>query len=193
MTETLLVLPVLLLFVGLAPWVAHLFLDVQVARAEAHRDTFAKTTTFLLMPEAMMDNHVNSMMSSQFGAITPRSRRHAFAGFPPEVPDSINGILDPPETLDISVGPFTLDLFPGGFPNSTVEGWEYIPRDNALEGQDQLHLMAYGAVIRSPWTRLGWPWVATQDMMWEPKLMQDWQGEQEKIDDDLRERYKLAE
>lgn len=192
-TETILVLPLFLLFVVMTPWVAHLFLDVQVARTEAHRDTFAKTTTMLLMPEALMDNHVNAAMSSQFGAITSDSRQHALASPPPAIPDSINGILDPPEGLDISIGPFTLDLFPGGFPNSTVEGWEYIPRANAFGVEEDLHLMAYGAVIRSPWTRLGWPWVATQDIMWEPKLMQDWQGEQEKIDDDMRERYKLAE
>jgi len=184
---------VLLILVGMAPWVAHLFLDILVTRTEAHRDAFAKTTTFVLMPEAMMDNHVNSLMSVQFGALTPETRQHAFAGFPPEVPGSINGILDPPEGLGISLGPFSLDLFPDGFPNATVEGWEYVARPNLFEDQEQLHLMAYGAVIRSPWTKLGWPWVATQDIMWEPKQMQDWQGSQERVDDDMRERYKLAE
>lgn len=192
-TETLLVIPVLLLVVVLAPRVAHLFLDALVTRAEAHRDTFAKTTSFVLMPEAMMDNHVNSLMSAQFGALTPSSRRHAFAEFPPDVPPSINAALDAPEALEIPLGPFSLELCTEGYPNSVVEGWGYTAHSGSIAGQQPVHLMAYGAVIRSPWTKLGWPWVATQDIMWEPKQMQDWQGAQERIDDDMRERYKLAE
>ncbi len=182
-----------MLVVAIAPWLAHMFLTLLVGRTEAHRDVFDKTTTFVLMPEAMMSNHVNSAMSTQFGALTPQTRRHAFADFPPLVPDSINNILDPPGNQAISIGPFSLDLFAEGFPNATVEGWEYITHPKAFTGQGLMHFMTYGAVIRSPWTRLGWPWVATQDIIAEPGKMQGWQGDQEQIDDPMRERYKLAE
>lgn len=192
-TETVLVIPVLLLVVGMTPWIAHMFLDHLVARTEAHRDTLDKSTTLVLMPEALMDNHVNDSMSSQFGRLTPQTRQHAFAGLPPDVPDSVDAILDPPGGSSIPLGPFSLDLFPEGFSNFPVEGWEYVRRPGAFEAQDDMHFMTYAVVIRSPWTKLGWPWLATQDLLWEPAKIQGWQGDQEKVDDAMRERYRLAE
>ena len=189
----MLVIPVLLIVVGLAPWLAHMFLDLLVARTEAHRDTFDKTTTIVLMPEALMDDHVNSAMSSQFGALTKATRRHSFAEFPLDVPGSVEGIIDSPGGTSISMGPFSLDLFPDGFPNSPVEGWEYIARPRGFGGDGEMHFMTYGAAVRSPWTKLGWPWIATQDMIFEPAKLQGWQGDQEEIDDNMRERYRLAE
>jgi len=86
LTETVLVIPVLLIVILMTPWVAHLFLDLLEARTEAHRDTYAKANTMVLMPEALMDNHVNTAMSAQFGALTTRTRRHTFASST-EVPE----------------------------------------------------------------------------------------------------------
>jgi hypothetical protein len=192
-TETVLVIPVLLILVSVTPWVAHLFLDLLVARGEAHRDVFDKTTSMVLMPDSLMNNHVNGAMSTQFGTLTTETRKHAFATFPPDVPASVNGIFDPPVAVNIPVGPFTLDLFGDGFPNYPVEGWEYIEHEPGFSEDSTVQLMTYGGVIRSPWTWLGWPWIATQDLMVEPKKLQDWQAEQEHIDDTIRERYKLAE
>ncbi len=192
-TETVLIIPVLLLVVGMTPWMAHMFLDLQVTRTEAHRDMFEKTTCWALMPETMMSNHVNSRMESQFGLLTEGTRQHALAKNPPEVPESVNNILDAPSSQDMTKGAYTLDLFDEGFPNNTVEGWEYIERPKALSVPGSLHFMAYGYVIRSPWTKLGWPWIPTQDFIAEPGKMQGWQGDLAKIDDEMRKRYKLAE
>ncbi len=206
-TEAVLVIPALLLIVGMAPWVAHMFLDVLVTRTEAHRDTFDKTTTVVLMPEAMMSNYVNRAMSSQFGDLTASTRQHALAHAPPDIPSSLDGVLmrgtfreemfrysrNGPDKLEIELGPFSLSLFPEGFPHSSVEGWEYIQRPKTFADQEELHFMAYGTVIRSPWTKLGWPWVATQDLLYEPKQIQDWQESQLQVKDKMRERYKLAE
>ena len=75
----------LLLVVGMTPWLAHMFLDLIVTRTEAHRDTFDKTTTFVLMPEAMMSNHVNGRMANEFGTLTTQTRQHALAQAPPAV------------------------------------------------------------------------------------------------------------
>lgn len=197
MTETVLVLPVLLVVVGLAPVVAHMFLDMLVARTEAHRDTFDKTTTFALMPDALMNNHVNSALSAQFGAVNPTTRKHAFAEFPPDYTQyapNIDNIFDPPGGIGIPIGPWTIDIFGDGFPNATVEGWEYIRRPQVFGGQGEMHIMTYGAVIRSPWTKLGYPFVPTQDLFTEPKKMQDWYGDLELSDmSDIRTAYHLAE
>jgi len=194
MTEALLVTLPLLIIVFLAPFAAHVYLDLQFARTEAHRDMFDKTTSMLIMPDALMDNSVNDAMGPQFGQLTPASRQHAFASFPPDVPDSVNNIFDPPGGLSIKFTPtVSLDLFDDGFPNYPVEGWEYIQRRGLLETSDDLFFMTYGATIRSPWTWLGYPVVATQDLIFEPKQMQDWQGEQEFVDDDARTALKMAE
>lgn len=193
-TETVLVIIPLLMLVGMAPWIAHMFLDLQVARTEAARDSFDKTTTMLLMPEAMMDNHVNGELGNQFGHLTTASRRHAFAGFPEEVPASIDAILDPPGSLAITfVEGVALDLFDEGFPNRAVEGWEYVRRDGPLSTSPEQHFMTYAAQIRSPWTYLGYPMVATQDLIFEPKQMQDWRDELSGLEDSMVEELKLAE
>lgn len=194
MTETILVLLPLMLVVFLAPFAAHMFLDLQVARTEAHRDMFDKTTSMLIMPEALMSNHVNNAMASQFGALNAQSRQHAFAAFPAEVPGPINDIFDPPGSLGIKfTSTVSLDLFEEGFPNYPVEGWEYINRRGLFEASPDLHFMTYGATIRSPWTWLGYPMVATQDLIFEPKQMQDWQGEQDLIGEGAVEALKMAE
>ncbi len=194
MTETVLIIMPLLIVILLAPWAAGMFLDLQLARTEAHRDMFDKTTTMLLMPEALMSNHVNDELSSQFGELTPQTRQHEFASFPPDVPSSVNDIFDPPGGLSIKFSStVSLDLFEDGFPNYPVEGWEYVRRNGFFENSEDLHFMTYGSTIRSPWTWLGYPMVATQDLIFEPKQMQDWQGEQEAVDEDMRGRLKLAE
>ena len=194
MTETILVIMPLMVVIFLAPWAASMFLDLQTTRTEAHRDMFDKTATMLLMPEALMNNHVNSELSSQFGALTAETRQHEFSSFPPDVPDSVNNIFDAPGSLSIKFSStVSLDLFEEGFPNYPVEGWEYIQRRGFLEGSPDLHFMTYGSAIRSPWTWLGYPMVATQDLIFEPKQMQEWQGEQEAVDEDMRGRLKIAE
>jgi hypothetical protein len=199
-TETVLVIPVLLIMVSLAPWVAHLFLDLMVARTEAHRDAFDKTTTFLLLPESFMDNHINDAAATQFGEVNATTRQHAFATFPEEVPSDITDLIGGPESTSLTIKGIEFDTFPEGFPNNAVEGWEYIRHQPKFGGSQPIHMMTYAAVARSPWTYLGWPWIPTQDAVWEPKLLQDWHGEQDKIggmgdndDEDGREKYKLAE
>lgn len=186
------------------PLIAFLFLDLQITRSEAHRDMFDKTTTTFLLPSALMSAHVNDELSAQFGALTTENRQHAFAAFPPAVPDGANdpnGLIDPPGAVSIGAKVSgsakkdlgSLDLFEGGFPNNTTEGWEYTPRRGMFEQSDDIHFMTYAATIRSPWTYLGWPFVAAQDMIFEPAQMQGWAGDQVKVDEDMRGRLKIAE
>lgn len=190
----MLILGPLLLLVILAPFLAHLFLDLQVTRTEAHRDTFDKATSMLLFPQSIMENHLQQALNSQFGALTVENRQHAFGTFPPAVPDSINNILDAPGEQTLNFGDrFEVDLFSDGFPNAMVEGWEYVVHRPRTQGVQDMHFMSYGGIVRSPWTWLGWPWVTSQDMIIEPKKMQDWQGDQSQVDEDMRERLKLAE
>ena len=193
-TETVLVIIPLLLLVGMAPWMAHMFLDLQVARTEAHRDAFDKTTMMLLLPEAFMDKHIAGEMTDQFGAINEKTRRHALAGIPdsqdssgdavspPAIPKAVEAIYDSPGGLDIKfTESFSVNLFDDGFPNATVEGWEYIVRPGPVSGSPDMHFMTYAATLRSTWTWLGYPMVTTQDLIYEPSKMQDWFGELAKL------------
>ena len=185
-------IPVLLIFVVLAPAIAHMFLNLQTARAEAHRDTFSKSRTAFLLPDSIMDSHINDEMDSQFGSIDPTTRQHVFASSV-EIPSAPNNLFDAPEPLEIDLKVTSIELFPEGFPNSIAEGWEYIPHKWSLLGGGTQHMMTYGTVPRSAWTYLGWPWVPTQDLVFEPYQMQSWHGGLSGVNEDMRERYKLAE
>lgn len=89
-----------------------------------------------------------------------------------------------------------------GFPNQSVEGWETMHyggmfhRGSLGIGIGGSRLVSYGAVMRSPWTRLGWPWIATQDLRYEPKQLKTWfeglSGEEPGLVADDYTRYKMV-
>jgi hypothetical protein len=185
MVEAALVMIPLLLFLMLAPTMLFIWDREQQARTEAHRDMFDKTTmAILLLPEAPYGTHGGGITSGQIGTIpVPYPRRlHAYPrdtypALPPPVPD---GAIDKPDGLDLTIGPVVTEVFPDGFPNQYVEGWQkrvVKPRGGWFAGE--LESKRYGAVIRSPWTRLGWPFIPTQDMIWEPARIQNWYGDNE--------------
>lgn len=196
MTEAVLVTIPLLMVVGLAPWIAGMFLDLQEARTEAHRDMFDKTHSMLILPEAVVENHLQGPLDAQFpgGALTGSSRWHRFPDFPVDVPDALTSEVEAPDATSLSfTETLELDLFDEGFPNSPVEGWEFVEREGATAAGTPMHFLTYAAVIRSPWTWLGYPWVTSQDLIYEPSQMQSWVEKLQAVDDGMREAYKLAE
>lgn len=185
MVEAALVMIPLLMFLMLAPTMVFIWAREQEARTEAHRDMFDKTTTpILLLPEAPFGPNRGGITSSQLGTIPPEypRRLHAYPRdtypkFPPSVPA---GRIDPPDGLDVTIGGVIRDIFPDGFPNQYVEGWQkrvVKPRGGWFAGE--IELKRYGAVIRSPWTWMGWPFIPTQDMIWEPTRIQNWYADNE--------------
>lgn len=172
-TEAALVMVTMVFFLLLPPAILKIWLNEQRARTEAHRDMFDKTVTMLLLPEA------GDTTSSHFGDISVRQRRHAYPTFPPMI-----DVIDAPDPTDATVGPQVVEIFPDGFPNQYVEGWKYVGEGKigAYEKYEyaggwffgEMDHMRYGAVIRSPWTWMGWPFVATQDAWWEPQAVQGW-------------------
>lgn len=189
-TEALLIMIPLVLFAGLAPFVAGMFLDMQKARTEAHRDMFDKTHTFLILPDSVMKRSLQGLIDSQFpgGELTEESRLHRFAEVP-SIPEEITSFSE----RGVSIGAPAFDaiplgdgnqlqLFDGGFPNSAVEGWEFIERRGLRRQSEPIQLLSYATTLRSPWTRLGYPWVTSQDFLFEPLLLQKW-GETLPIED----------
>jgi hypothetical protein len=193
MVEAALVMIPLLFFLMLAPTMLFIWAREQEARTEAHRDMFDKTTIpILLLPEAPYGTYGGGITSGQLGTIPvayPR-RLHAYPEFPPEVPD---GAVDKPDGLDVTIGGVIHDIFPDGFPNQYVEGWQkrvVKPRGGWFAGE--IELKRYGAVIRSPWTWMGWPFIPTQDIIWEPGQIQGWYDDNT-IDEDIRGFLQLME
>jgi hypothetical protein len=188
MAEAALVMIPLIFFLMLAPGIWMIWSNEQHARTEAHRDMFDKTTTLMLIPEPVT--------SSRFNQITVQQRRHAYPAFPPSVDDLVpnpNNIMDPPDGMRLVVGPQVVDVFPDGFPNQYVEGWKY--RDFRYRGgwfAGDMELMRYGAVIRPPWTWLGWPFIPAQDAFYEPRRIRAWYGDNE-LDDRVKDVLKLID
>lgn len=182
MAEAVLILIPLLLLACLAPFVAGMFLDMQEARTEAHRDMFDKTHTILIFPDSVMKRSLQAAHNARSpgGELTEESRLHSFAEVPP-IPSELADFNEG----DVAIGEpawasfplaknMQLDLFDPGFPNNAVEGWEFIERNGLMARSDSLQLLSYAVSLRSPWTRLGYPWVTSQDMIYEPGLMQSW-------------------
>jgi hypothetical protein len=193
-TEAALVMIPLVFFLMLSPGIWTLWVNEQHARVEAHRDMFDKTTTLVLLPEAFPVPPV----ASHFGTISASQRRHAFATFPPSLatlrpvaPSSVLSLMSAPSTAKLTMGPHQVEAFPDGFPNQFVEGWKYQPVE-FMGGwwKGDVELMRYGAVVRSPWTWLGWPFVPTQDLIIEPFMVQSWFGSNE-VDSDVKKRLRL--
>lgn len=195
-TEVVLIIPILLMWALVVPWVAQFFLELMMTRTEAHRDMLDKTTTFVVSPGT---TQAQGSDTSPWG-FTPSAREHSLAGFPQAVPTAFDA-LGTPSAQEVNVGgPFpAFELFAEGFSNAAVEGWETTEYSRIIElvgtrlGGKPAFLTAYGAVIRSPWTRLGWPWIPTQDMKFEPAAMKEWHEGATALDDDIRGRYNLAE
>jgi hypothetical protein len=151
--EAVLVLSVIVVFFALAPSIWRIWRNDLVARTEAHRDMFDKTTTFFQIPEELY---------TAAGVISEDMRRHIFPTFPPDLSNH---------------SPFPTDL-----PNVYVEGWQRqafrIPSGPL---RADMQLFRYGAVIRSPWTWLGYPFIPTQDMIVErPKIASWYETEHDK-------------
>ena len=188
MAEAALVMIPLVFFLMIAPAIALIWASEQHARTEAHRDMLDKTTCLVQIPKG------NKTTSGTL--ITEAQRRRAYPAIPPKI-DALagnpNGIIDPPDPWTIGAGPMTATLFSDGFPNYYAEGWQY--RKFRYAGgwwQGDMELMRYGAVARTPWTWLGWPFVPTQDFYLEPKQIQGWYDDQ-KVDDKLKKRLKLID
>ena len=195
-TEAALVMIPLVFFLMLAPGVWFIWVNEQQARTEAHRDAFDKTTTLILIPEA----RPNPITSSHFGTITVSQREHAYPSFPPSLddlgtndPNDVLNLLKPPSGKQLIVGPQLIECFPDGLPNQPVEGWQYQPvqfRGGWWTGD--VELLRYAAVVRSPWTWMGWPFVPIQDVYWEPKQVQGWYGSNE-VDKPIKSSLKLMD
>ena len=162
--EALLVLSVIAVFFGLSPTIWRIWSNDQIARIEAHRDTFDKTTTFDPLTEIL---HTASSVIGQ------PQRRHILPGFPPD-----------PSTVD------EIRAFPAALPNSYVEGWQR-QRIEITRGPlaRDMELFRYGAVIRSPWTWLGYPFIPTQDRKERGEVVSWYKG---KYDDTLDQNMKDA-
>lgn len=190
MAEALLILIPLLLLAGLAPFVAGMFLDMQTARTEAHRDMLDKTHTILILPDSVMKRSLQAAYDARSpgGKLTEETRLHSFAEVP-SVPTKLANFSQDGVAIDVPAWAplplaknMQLDLFDPGFPNNAVEGWEFIERPGLMAQSELVQLLSYAVSLRSPWTRLGYPWVTSQDMIYEPGLMQSW-GDSLQIED----------
>lgn len=169
-TEAALVMLPLVFFLMIAPAIALIWASEQYARTEAHRDMFDKTTVFVQLPRGDKTGTGDT--------IAPTDRRRVYPVMPPKI-DGLRGnpnsILDAPDEVSLGVGPFTASLFPEGFPNYYAEGWQYQKVTYAGGWwKGEVELMRYGAVARTPWTWLGWPFIASQDAYFEPQQIQSW-------------------
>lgn len=197
-TEAALVMLPLVFFLLIAPAIALIWASEQFARTEVHRDMFDKTTVFMQLPKGDK--------TGVGDVISVTDRRRAYPDMPPKI-DGLsrnpNGIIDAPKKVDLSFayGYLTASLFPEGFPNYYAEGWQYRKVEYAGGWwKGELDLLRYGAVARTPWTWLGWPFVTSQDAYFEPKQIQSWFDDAKgagveifKKDDTLTKRIRLID
>ena len=130
---------------------------------------FDKTSTFYPIPEDLYTG---------FGLIDEGMRRHIYPTFPPET------------------GTGDLKDFPKDLPNIYVEGWQrQVFRIPSGPLRANMRLYRYGAVIRSPWTWLGYPFIPTQAMLEErPTIVQWYEDEYKKsIDQSMINALKLLD
>jgi len=169
-TEAALVMIPLVAFLMIMPAITLIWTSEQYVRTEAHRDMFDKTTSFVQLPRGDKLIYGTPIME--------RQRRRAYPLFPPEIASlsgDPNSIIKAPGSKTVQFPFNKVDLFPEGFPNYYAEGWQY--RKFKYAGgwwAGEMELMRYGAVIRTPWTWLGWPSVPTQDAYYEPLQIQGW-------------------
>jgi len=146
MVESAMVLLVLLVFLLLSP-VIWLFWEVeQDAQIDAHRGAYYKATWPVRLPrvESTVPKGILEFLS-----------KHKFPKFPedlkklkldPKPPDDLKGYEK--------------------FVNEYVEGWQWntVEYGTGFEWfKGELEISRYSAVIRPPWTWVGWPMVATQE------------------------------
>lgn len=199
-TEAALVMLPLVFFLMIAPAIALIWASEQYARTEAHRDMFDKTTIVMLIPEAPHPSGSDSgITSGHFGNISVPDRLHLYPTFPPSIGDlspNPNSLVKAPGGLELTVSNKLVEAFPDGFPNQYVEGWQYLkvkPRGGWFPDDFEIDFMRYGAVIRTPWTWLGWPFVPMQDIYWEPRQIHAWYDDAGKIEDDTKTALKLVD
>jgi hypothetical protein len=200
MVEAALVMIPLMFFLMLPPVIAWIWANEQHARTEAHRDMFDKTTIVMLIPEAPHPSGGDrGITSGHFGDIDEPDRKHAYPTFPSSIDDlrpNPNNRVSAPGGQKLTVSNKLVEAFPDGFPNQYVEGWQYRnvkPRGGWFPDDFEIDLMRYGAVIRTPWTWLGWPFVPMQDVYWEPKRIHAWYDDAGKIEDRTKEGLKLQD
>lgn len=197
-------LPAMLILLFFGVWVADVFMRVQVARTEAHRDAFDKVHSAFILPMAFIDKYLDSAMQQQFGAINEQTRQHPLPPGPPDIPASWTKDFAAPggASLELPVadslkGVFgeqiEIPIFDEGFSNAEVEGWEYMPFESPVFAGQEYHLMTYAVSARSPWTWLGWPLLSCQDMFFEPKKVHEWHDSLNGITEELKEALKLAD
>ena len=167
-TETALVLLVLLFFLLLSPAIWKIWIHENAARADAHRGAFYKS----VFPLAV-------------GNI--------------EIPWWLSGHRQPEFPVEPTLEPLPPEDLRGyqQFPNEYVEGWKRyeVQYSSGWEGfRGQLEVSRYGAVIRSPWTWMGWQAVPTQDLISEPRKIRAWYktAYQATLDDETVEGLKLS-
>ena len=150
--ETALVMIVLMVFLLLAPVVWKIWMGQQRAQTEAHRSTFYK---MFIKPTFSKD----PMDLPKF-VTNPPSVAYKLAGLPYHEKPKF-----PPGLGDVSVRA-PGDLSFKKFPNQYVEGWSYVPVYYYTSGfagfRGEIKTARYGAVMRPPWTRMGFPFLPSQ-------------------------------
>jgi len=166
-TESALVLLVLLFFLLLSPAIWRIWISENAARIDAHRGMFYKS----VLPYSVHNFEIASWLSG-----------HAQPEFP------IEAELEP-------LPPVNLRGYQD-FPNDYVEGWKrfQFKYSSGWEGfRGDVSVSRYGAVMRSPWTWMGWYAVPTQAYFQEPQKIRDWYktAYEATIDDDAVDGLRL--
>ncbi|MDX2116003.1 MAG: hypothetical protein SFZ24_10365 [Planctomycetota bacterium] len=165
-TEAMLVMMILALLLFIAPAMWQYWMWEHRTRAEAHRSTFAKTSTFLDL--SAWDAWWSDAPDVDAPELPP---------FPNAFPAGLDGFGDFPQTAVVG---------------EAESAYRVDSPYNILERQGTFR--RYGTVLRPSWTWQGFPFVHTQDML-ERGEITGWydDGLGETLDDDVKEALGLGD
>lgn len=189
--ETMLVAIPIVLFTMLAVYSAKTLLLEQGARNEAHSDVMDKAYAF----STSMADGLAAQEALIFGELTAEGRRHSLKPAAAEIPEGVTADFGPPDALTTTFGGSEFTMI-DGLPNSVIEGWGLTRYEDQFGSGSEQAFARYAILLRSPWTRLGYPYLVTQDFMLEPRQMQAWGQslieDQDGVDSDLIDQLLLT-
>ncbi len=155
----------------------------QYRRTETHRDMFHKTTLAIHYPNPDPRATDNDFIKPVLSWLRDMLFGGGFPEFPPSLQEEpIDGHLNKFREGDSNLWPeasgWRAYAFPDGFPNTVVLGWKYDEfKTHWILGtgdEGTMTLKGNAGVVRSPWTYMGWPFIPTQDCIWEPDRVRGW-------------------
>jgi hypothetical protein len=180
-TETLLILVPLMMLVSLVLFSGNLLIREQMARQDAHSQVFNKAYSMLLYPSPTAPVGSSNLGAHLGGALTAAGRRHAMTGSPFAIPSGVNdafpgvpGKVSSWSPVNLSASTAEKIQMVDGLPNTWFEGWGYQTYNDTFMSNTTLHMPRYATALRSPWTKLGYPILVSQDAFFEPHQLQTW-------------------